>query len=152
MGYFFHGMFSDVQHLNIVHEYSHKIRNHEQWTGPHKLYSWIAFGLPVSNPNSFRFWSHSDENSKIFGIVQHSTNLICVKRNEFLIWILYTDPACPFVFLFCSLFTVAVVVAFFFCWAPFHAQRLLASYARNNQYFVVYVITTYASGILYYLR
>lgn len=54
-----------------------------------------------------------------------------------------------FVFVY-NHFTVAVVVAFFFCWAPFHAQRLLASYAGNNQLFV-YVITTYVSGILYYL-
>lgn len=46
-------------------------------------------------------------------------------------------------------FTVAVVVAFFFCWAPFHAQRLVAFYG-NNQLFV-YAITTYVSGILYYL-
>lgn len=56
-----------------------------------------------------------------------------------------------FIFDWCafSIFTVAVVVAFFFCWAPFHAQRLVAFYG-NNQLFV-YAITTYVSGILYYL-
>ncbi|XP_031633190.1 neuromedin-K receptor-like isoform X2 [Contarinia nasturtii] len=44
---------------------------------------------------------------------------------------------------------VAVVVAFFFCWAPFHAQRLVAFYG-NNQLFI-YAIATYVSGVLYYL-
>lgn len=51
---------------------------------------------------------------------------------------------------------VAVVVAFFICWAPFHAQRLLAVYARSNNsdspvLLTVYKTLTYTSGVLYYM-
>jgi hypothetical protein len=51
---------------------------------------------------------------------------------------------------------VAVVAAFFICWAPFHAQRLIAiwgvtwlesSEALKNTYHIL----TYISGVLYYL-
>lgn len=42
--------------------------------------------------------------------------------------------------------------AFFICWAPFHAQRLVAFYYRDEQTFrTIYAITTYLSGVLYYL-
>nr|AFO73271.1 pyrokinin-1 receptor variant C [Rhodnius prolixus] len=48
---------------------------------------------------------------------------------------------------------VAVVVAFFICWAPFHTQRLVAIYITNmdglGQH--VYSVVTYISGILYYV-
>ncbi|XP_076390131.1 pyrokinin-1 receptor isoform X2 [Megachile rotundata] len=52
---------------------------------------------------------------------------------------------------------IAVVVAFFICWAPFHAQRLLAVYAQNTNgepedvVVIVYTILTYVSGVFYYL-
>lgn len=51
---------------------------------------------------------------------------------------------------------VAVVVSFFICWLPFHAQRLLASYlakeANQNPFLLdVYSKLTYISGIMYYL-
>ncbi|XP_049821529.1 pyrokinin-1 receptor-like isoform X2 [Aethina tumida] len=48
---------------------------------------------------------------------------------------------------------VAVVVAFFFCWAPFHAQRLYTIYATNEGPFhlKIYEIVTYISGVLFYM-
>ncbi|NP_001036913.1 diapause hormone receptor-1 [Bombyx mori] len=53
---------------------------------------------------------------------------------------------------------VAVVVAFFICWAPFHAQRLVAIYGTNENHlakspilFSVYLFLTYISGIFYYM-
>ncbi|KAF9808648.1 hypothetical protein SFRURICE_019806 [Spodoptera frugiperda] len=53
---------------------------------------------------------------------------------------------------------VAVVVAFFICWAPFHAQRLVAIYgttenhlARSPILLSVYSFLTYSSGVFYYM-
>ncbi|KAF5301799.1 hypothetical protein FQA39_LY10584 [Lamprigera yunnana] len=48
---------------------------------------------------------------------------------------------------------VAVVVAFFICWAPFHAQRLLAIYAQPSSSNVIATFNalTYISGVLYYM-
>ena len=47
-------------------------------------------------------------------------------------------------------------MAFFICWAPFHAQRLLAVYAsptsqRHEPTVAFYSALTYLSGVLYYL-
>ncbi|KAH8417582.1 hypothetical protein KR222_002298, partial [Zaprionus bogoriensis] len=52
---------------------------------------------------------------------------------------------------------VAVVICFFLCWAPFHAQRLIAIYAPDrgaqlhDQHVFLYTVMTYVSGVLYYL-
>ena len=49
---------------------------------------------------------------------------------------------------------MAVVVAFFLCWAPFHAQRLVAIYGASTgaeHLQDIYLIVTYVSGVLYYL-
>lgn len=55
--------------------------------------------------------------------------------------------------------TVAVVIAFFICWAPFHVQRLVAVYGTTDDHFspnnswmeTLYTLTTYVSGIFYYV-
>ncbi|KAF4520402.1 hypothetical protein B566_EDAN003970 [Ephemera danica] len=52
---------------------------------------------------------------------------------------------------------VAVVAAFFICWAPFHAQRLLAIHGYSTEgetspgVVALYYALTYVSGVLYYL-
>lgn len=51
---------------------------------------------------------------------------------------------------------VAVVVAFFICWAPFQVQRLYAIYGFSTEEttaseILVYKVMTYASGLLYYM-
>ncbi|XP_014475725.1 PREDICTED: neuromedin-U receptor 2-like [Dinoponera quadriceps] len=55
---------------------------------------------------------------------------------------------------------VAVVIAFFICWAPFHVQRLIAIYGTNTEDHItsngpwmefLYLLMTYVSGVLYYV-
>ncbi|KAE8746202.1 hypothetical protein FOCC_FOCC007074, partial [Frankliniella occidentalis] len=47
----------------------------------------------------------------------------------------------------------AVVAAFFLCWAPFHAQRLVATYLTRNveTHLTLYKIATYVSGVLHFV-
>lgn len=79
-----------------------------------------------------------------------------IDRAEGVHWLLFcVSTNCELLTLPVSL-TVAVVVAFFICWAPFHAQRLLAVYARSNNsdspvLLTVYKTLTYVSGVLYYM-
>ncbi len=54
------------------------------------------------------------------------------------------------------LFAVAVVISFFFCYSPFHAQRVLATNIVRNSVRTpviinVYTILTHISGVTYYL-
>lgn len=54
------------------------------------------------------------------------------------------------------MFTVAVAVAFFLCWAPFHAQRIMAFYGnatntKNVLFNDIYMVLTYVSGVLYFM-
>ena len=57
-------------------------------------------------------------------------------------------------FVFCFV-SVAVVVAFFICWAPFHLQRLMVIYIKKdkwtNSMMTFQKILYYVSGILYYV-
>ncbi|XP_013783945.2 pyrokinin-1 receptor-like [Limulus polyphemus] len=48
---------------------------------------------------------------------------------------------------------IAVVVAFFVCYAPFHAQRLMATYVTDPTptETIIYDVLTYLSGVLYYV-
>jgi len=50
------------------------------------------------------------------------------------------------------LFVAAVVLAFFLCWAPFHAQRLSYVYFKESVVFrTINEYLYYVSGFLYYL-
>lgn len=54
------------------------------------------------------------------------------------------------------LYLVAVAVAFFLCWAPFHAQRLMAVYGKvfspkSRIFMQTYTVLTYVSGVLYFM-
>lgn len=51
---------------------------------------------------------------------------------------------------------MAVVIAFFFCYSPFHAQRVMAMALERNQadgarFVQFFTIVTHISGITYYL-
>lgn len=49
-------------------------------------------------------------------------------------------------------FTAAVVITFFVCWAPFHAQRLLYLYGQKMESFKALNQWVFAvSGWLYYV-
>ncbi|KAL8585515.1 hypothetical protein ACOMHN_051400 [Nucella lapillus] len=55
-----------------------------------------------------------------------------------------------------SLAAVAVVIAFFVCWAPFHTQRLMTVYIPPNawtpQLLTIQTYIFYISGVLYYFN
>lgn len=60
------------------------------------------------------------------------------------------------IFFIIYLFSVAVVVAFFLCWAPFHAQRIMAVYGKVSGtksviFRDIYMVLMYISGVLYFL-
>lgn len=73
--------------------------------------------------------------------------------------ILFKNNIIHFILIINVYFTVAVVVTFFLCWAPFHAQRIMAIYGKimqksimtNELFLNVYAVLTYISGILYFL-
>jgi len=51
---------------------------------------------------------------------------------------------------------VAVVISFFFCYSPFHAQRVLAIVMARNDvtedgFIQIFTILTHISGVTYYL-
>lgn len=56
-------------------------------------------------------------------------------------------------FFFSFVFTVAVVGAFFICWAPFHAQRLMATYVKEPTLVevMIFKLLTHISGVTYYI-
>lgn len=69
-----------------------------------------------------------------------------------LIYFLFFQCVINFV-LFKLFFAVAVVIAFFICWAPFHAQRLMAVYIMDptESDIVAFSYLTNISGVLYYV-
>ncbi|WAR06771.1 CAPAR-like protein [Mya arenaria] len=52
-----------------------------------------------------------------------------------------------------SVFRMLMVVAFFICWAPFHAQRLLTIYNKNWTPLLLHIQSAlfYISGVLYFV-
>ena len=48
---------------------------------------------------------------------------------------------------------MAVVLAFFICWAPFHAQRLMATHVTEATPAeeMIFTVLTHISGITYYV-
>lgn len=46
--------------------------------------------------------------------------------------------------------SVAVVITFFVCWAPFHCQRVIAMRTKTTDS-KIYEVVTYISAILYYI-
>jgi neuromedin U receptor 1 len=50
-----------------------------------------------------------------------------------------------------TVIAVAVVLAFFICWAPFHTQRLIYVYFKHTQFFrTVNEYLFHVSGFFYY--
>ena len=69
-------------------------------------------------------------------------------------FLMYSDKL---ILLFSYTVSVAVVITFFICWAPFHAQRLVAMHMepiddpQSSLAVKIYDIVTYISAILFYL-
>lgn len=67
-----------------------------------------------------------------------------------------TSPSKSQIYTVFFIFPVAVVIAFFICWAPFHIQRLYSIYQQHSRetlqwHLKIYELVTYISGILYYM-
>ncbi|RUS76101.1 hypothetical protein EGW08_016132, partial [Elysia chlorotica] len=74
------------------------------------------------------------------GASDQSADSTALHRSPLYVWL---SPPAP----------VAVVIAFFACWAPFHAYRLLYVYVQERSALVVTVhnVLFYVSGVTYYV-
>ncbi|XP_039751543.1 pyrokinin-1 receptor-like [Pararge aegeria] len=103
------------------------------------LYSLIGLRLNKSNTNKEHLEGKNlKRNTKIIQKIQRKNSTQSTKRVIKML--------------------VAVVVAFFVCWAPFHAQRLVAIYGTSENHLAkspillsVYYFLTYMSGVFYYM-
>lgn len=82
---------------------------------------------------------------------------LCMKCMWKYVYIIeYAPNWFSFIFIVLRCRLVAVAVAFFLCWAPFHAQRLMAVYGKTSRpqsyiFRSIYTALTYISGVLYFM-
>lgn len=105
--------------------------------------------------NIFVYFSHLVKASleSVFGFAPLSSIYLFFDLADTFLRLTYFETSNAlkvFVFL-----TVAVVICFFLCWAPQHAQRLAYTWAMKytNDPLIakIFIFTTYVSGILYYV-